>query len=58
VRPDEERGRGFSFDPVLRAAAATDRGSRGLPVGVQVVGGPDADEAIVLDVMAAIEAGE
>lgn len=57
VRPDEERGRGFSFDPVLRAAAATDRGSRGLPVGVQVVGGPDADEAIVLDVMAAIEAG-
>jgi Asp-tRNA(Asn)/Glu-tRNA(Gln) amidotransferase A subunit family amidase len=43
---------------VLRAAAATDRGSRGLPVGVQVVGGPDADEAIVLDVMAAIEAGE
>jgi hypothetical protein len=25
---------------------------------VQVVGGPDADEAIVLDVMAAIEAGE
>ncbi len=57
VRPDEETGRGFSFDPVLRAAAATDRGSRGLPVGVQVVGGPGADESVVLDVMEAIEAG-
>ena len=57
VRPDEERGRGFSFDPVLRAAAATDRGSRGLPVGVQVVGVPGADESVVLDVMELIEAG-
>ena len=57
VRPEEETGRGFSFDPVLRAAAATDRDSRGLPVGVQVVGGFDADESVVLDVMAAIERG-
>ena len=57
VRPDEETGRGFSFDPVLRAAAATDRGSRGLPVGVQVVGGFGADESVVLDVMEAIERG-
>jgi len=57
VRPDEETGRGFSFDPVLRAAAATDRGSRGLPVGVQVVGGFGADESSVLDVMEAIERG-
>lgn len=57
VRPDEEAERGFSFDPVLRAAAACDRGSRGLPVGVQVVGGPAADEAVVLDVMQAIENG-
>jgi len=57
VRPDEEAGRGFSFDPVLRAAAATDRGSRGLPVGVQVVGGFGADESVVLDVMEAIERG-
>jgi fatty acid amide hydrolase len=57
VRLDEERGRGFSFDPVLRAAAATDRGSGGLPVGVQVVGGPGADEAVVLDVMDVIENG-
>jgi fatty acid amide hydrolase len=57
VRQDEEKGRGFSFDPVLRAAAATDRGSGGLPVGVQVVGGPGADESLVLDVMEVIEAG-
>ncbi len=57
VRPDEEGDRGFSFDPVLRAAAACDRGSRGLPVGVQVVGCPAADEAVVLDVMQAIERG-
>jgi fatty acid amide hydrolase len=57
VRPDEEQGRGFSFDPVLRAAAACDRGSGGLPVGVQVVGGRDADESLVLDVMEAIENG-
>jgi fatty acid amide hydrolase len=57
VRPDEEGDRGFPFDPVLRAAAACDRGSRGLPVGVQVVGGPAADEAVVLEVMQAIENG-
>ena len=57
VRPDETRARGLSLDPVLRAAAATDRGSSGLPVGVQVMGVPDADEAVVLDVMEAIEAG-
>ena len=55
VRPDEESGRGFALDPVLRAAAATDRGSRGLPVGVQVVGGPGADESAVLGAMQAIE---
>jgi fatty acid amide hydrolase len=57
VRPDEEGDRGFPFDPVLRAASACDRGSRGLPVGVQVVGGPAADEAVVLDAMQAIENG-
>ena len=57
VRPDEEGDRGFSLDPVLRAAAACDRDSRGLPVGVQVVGGPHADEGVVLDVMQAIERG-
>lgn len=55
VRADEERGRCWSLDPVLRAAAATDRGSRGLPVGVQVVGCPGHDEATVLRVMHLIE---
>ncbi|MFM9058127.1 MAG: amidase [Planctomycetaceae bacterium] len=57
VRPDEERGRPWSLDPVLRAAAACDRGSAGLPVGVQVVACPGRDEDTVLDVMAAIEEG-
>jgi fatty acid amide hydrolase len=57
VRPEEDHCRRFALDPVLRAAAATDRGSVGLPVGVQVVGVPGAEEAVVLDVMAAIEAG-
>lgn len=55
VRPDEERGRGTCRDPVLREAARADEGSAGLPVGVQVVGGPQADEADVLAVMQAIE---
>ncbi|NCX97488.1 MAG: hypothetical protein EBX35_02610 [Planctomycetia bacterium] len=55
VRPDEEAGRPASRDPVLRAAAATDRGSRGLPVGVQVIAPPGGDEATVLEVMRLIE---
>ena len=57
VRPDEEAGRAASWDPVLRAAAATDRGSRGLPVGVQVIAPPGGDEATVLEVMRLIERG-
>ncbi len=57
VRPEEERGRPRAWDPVLRAAAATDRGSRGLPVGVQVVATPGGDEATVLEVMRLIEQG-
>jgi fatty acid amide hydrolase len=55
VGADEEAGRPPSWDPVDRAAAQTDRGSRGLPVGVQVIaltGG----EATVLAVMRTIEA--
>jgi hypothetical protein len=55
VRADEEVGRTPTWDPVERAAALTDRGSRGLPVGVQVIalaGG----EATVLAVMRVIEA--
>ena len=60
VRPEEEGGRAASRDPLLVEAAATDRGSRGLPVGVQVVGVPatrgGADPGrIVLDVMRLIE---
>jgi hypothetical protein len=52
-----------SHDPVVLAAAAADRNSRGLPVGVQVVGTPGAAtaadplraERIVLDVMRLLE---
>ena len=58
VRAEEERGRGWSLDPVVRAAADTDRGSAGLPVGVQVIGlpgshdaGPHRGESVVLQVM-------
>ena len=54
VRPDEETGRARSRDPVVRAAIDTDRGSAGLPVGVQVIalaGG----ESTVLEVMRLIE---
>ena len=57
VRADEERSRPWSLDPVLRAAAATDRGSRGLPVGVQVIACPGHGEATVLDVMRRIKPG-
>lgn len=54
VRPEEERSRPWRVDPVLRAAREADRGSRGLPVGVQVVGGPGRDEADVLAAMTLI----
>lgn len=57
VRADEESSRPFAIDPVLRAAAMCDRGSRGLPVGVQVVAPPGGDEATVLEVMRLIERG-
>jgi len=56
VAADEEKSRAPARDPVLRAAADCDLGSRGLPVGVQVVACPGRDEETVLDVMAAIEA--
>jgi Asp-tRNA(Asn)/Glu-tRNA(Gln) amidotransferase A subunit family amidase len=55
VLPEETRGRTWSLDPVIRAAAATDRGSAGLPVGVQVIGCPGRGEATVLEVMRRIE---
>lgn len=57
VGPAEETGRPWSVDPVLRAAAAADRGSCGLPVGVQVVAAPGGGEATVLEVMRLIERG-
>jgi len=55
VRPSEEGGRPRSRDPVLRAAAETDRGSGGLPVGVQVLAAPGRGERSVLAVMRLIE---
>ena len=66
VRPDEETGRVPSRDRVVQAAAAADRDSRGLPIGVQVVGipvtgsatDPIRSERIVLDVMRLIERGQ
>ncbi len=54
VRPEEQTGRARSRDPVVRAAIECDRGSAGLPVGVQVIalaGG----ESTVLEVMRLIE---
>ena len=54
VQPGEETGRERSRDPVMRAAVETDRGSAGLPVGVQVIalrGG----EATLLEVMRLVE---
>ncbi len=56
VRRDEERGRRWSIDPVLHAAAATDRDSAGLPVGVQVIASPGRGESTVLEVMQTLEA--
>jgi fatty acid amide hydrolase len=57
VRGDEESGRPRSNDPVAVAAIETDRGSAGLPVGVQVIAldrRPGTAEAIVLGAMRAI----
>ena len=56
VRADEQWGRPASFDPVLRAAAATDRGSLGLPIAVQVIAAPGRGEATVLEAMRLITA--
>lgn len=56
IRPGEESERGESRDRVRRTAAAVERGSAGLPVGVQIAGRPWSDET-VLALMAAAEAG-
>lgn len=55
VRKGEDHGRRISRDQVERQAAAVDRGSVGLPIGVQVAA-RSWREDIVLAVMAALEA--
>lgn len=55
VRADEESDRPASSDPADRTARAVETGSRGLPVGVQVVAAPWRED-LVLAAMAAIEA--
>ena len=54
VRPDEESSRPPSKDPVDAAARLVDRGSAGLPVGVQVVARPWRED-VVLAIMGALE---
>lgn len=54
VRPDEEAGRPESRDMTERQALATDRGSAGLPIGVQVAA-LHWREDVVLAVMRALE---
>ncbi len=54
VRPDEESGRPQTRDTTDRQAAATDAGSAGLPVGVQVAA-LHGREDIVLAIMSALE---
>jgi fatty acid amide hydrolase len=54
VRGEEEAGRRKSFDVVERTAFETDRGSAGLPIGIQLVGRPWHDD-VVLAAMRAIE---
>jgi fatty acid amide hydrolase len=55
VREDEQSGRNArSRDRVERAAAGTDAGSAGLPVGVQVIAKPWRED-IVLALMHALQ---
>jgi fatty acid amide hydrolase len=56
VRPGEDADRPASRDLALRQARETDRGSVGMPVGVQVAGLPWRED-IVLAIMEAIELG-
>jgi len=55
VRPDEETATARGRDPYDRTAAATERGSAGLPIAVQLAARPHR-EAVVLAAMAAVEA--
>jgi fatty acid amide hydrolase len=54
VRPDEQAGRRKTFDVVEKTALETDRGSAGLPIGVQLMGRPWRDD-VVLAAMHTIE---
>ena len=54
VQPDEEAARAVSRDAVERTAAKVDRGSAGLPVGVQIMARPWRDH-VALAAMRAIE---
>lgn len=54
VQAAETGGRPVTRDRGLAALSAADRGSAGLPIGVQVVGRPGRDH-LVLAAMAAIE---
>lgn len=54
VRPGEETGRAPSRDRVERRALEVERGSAGLPVGVQIAA-PPWREDVVLALMAAVE---
>jgi len=56
VRSGEDAERPSSRDLALRQARETDRGSAGMPVGVQVAGLPWSED-VVLAIMAAIESG-
>jgi fatty acid amide hydrolase len=55
VQADDESDRAASRDVVDRTARATENGSAGLPVGVQVIGRPWRED-VVLAVMGALEA--
>lgn len=54
VREAEVSDRARSFDLAERAAREAEQGTAGLPVGVQVVGGPWRED-VVLAVMGALE---
>jgi fatty acid amide hydrolase len=54
VRPGEETDRPRSWDAAQRTARKVERGSAGLPVGVQIVARPWRED-VVLAVMAELE---
>jgi fatty acid amide hydrolase len=56
VRPGEEAARPATRDRVQAAARATDQGSAGLPVGVQILARPWREHH-ALAALAALEAG-